>query len=229
MNIISTFQPKDGTPVSIGFMPENIEHVAKQGQADTYIAASEEGFSPLGSSRRFLENDLGIQYKEIKALADWNRFENDQVSIIAMPSRRHDSLLKGLILAPCENSKCYRSFAEPIYGKPFRDFYYNVTYESIAIASTEWQAKRIAISHLSASNNFHTDIATCNAEALTHYCGDYSNAGIESLIFMGCCIEKSKLDGIQGLNIEAQTGRHRSIKLIKKIRERNMLIHLNWD
>ena len=146
-----------------------------------------------------------------------------------MPSRRHDSLLKGLILAPCENSKCYRSFAEPIYGKPFRDFYYNVTYESIAIANTEWQARRIAISHLSACNHFHADIAICNAEALAHYCDEYSNAGIESLMFMGCCIEKSNLEIIQRLNIEAQTSRHSSIKLIKEIREKNILIHINWD
>lgn len=87
MNMISTLQPKDGTPVTIGFMPENIEHVAKQCLADTYIAATEDGFSPPGSSRSFLENDLAIPYEKIKALADWNRFDNDQVSIITMPSR----------------------------------------------------------------------------------------------------------------------------------------------
>ena len=72
MNMISTLQNKDGTPVTIGFMPENIEHVAKRGLADVYIAATEDGFSPLGSSRRFFENDLAIPYKEIKELADWN-------------------------------------------------------------------------------------------------------------------------------------------------------------
>ena len=115
--MISTFQTKDGTPVTIGFMPENIEHVAKRGLADVYIAATEDGFSPLGSSRRFLENDLAIPYEEIKALADWNRFENDQVSIIAIPSRRDGSLLKGLILAPCENSKC-KAMVECVRPRP---------------------------------------------------------------------------------------------------------------
>lgn len=215
--------------MTIGFVPEQIEQVAKQGLADTFIVASEDGFSPLGINRSFLQRDLAIPYQEIKELADWNRFDNDQVSIIGMPSRRDNSLLKGLILAPCENSKCYRSFAEPIYGKPSRDFYYNVTYESIAIASKEWQASRIAISHLSASNNFHPDVATCNAEALAHYCDEYSNAAIESLIFMGCCIDISKLDGIRTLNMEVVASKHRPIKLIKEISKENIITHIDWD
>lgn len=229
MKTISILQPNHASPVTIGFMPQYIEYVAKQGLADTYIVATEDGFSPLGGNRSFLQHDLGIPYEEIKDLADWNRFENDQVSIIAIPSRRDNSLLKGLILAPCENSKCYRRFAQPIYGKPFRDFYYNVTYESIVVASQEWQAKRIAISHLSACNKFHADIVTSNAEALAHYCDEYSNAAINTLIFMGCCIDQSHLEGIQRLKVEAETSEHRHIKLVKEIREENMMIHIDWD
>lgn len=71
--------------MTIGFIPEQIEEVAKQGLADTFILASEDGFSPLGINRSFLQRDLAIPYQEIKDLADWSRFDNDQVSIIAIP------------------------------------------------------------------------------------------------------------------------------------------------
>ena len=43
-------------------------------EADAVIVSTEEGFSPLGASSTFLEEDLGISYEnEIRKRARWNR------------------------------------------------------------------------------------------------------------------------------------------------------------
>jgi hypothetical protein len=117
----------------------------------------------------------------------------------------------------------------PRFGLPYRDFYYNVTYEAIAYASQNWGAHRIAISHLSGCGSFHEDIATCNAEALAHYC-DAAEGAIDSFIFLGDCdIDLEHLAGIHRLNAEARTGRHRPISTEVERRDGYDLVHLDWS
>jgi hypothetical protein len=195
---------------------------------DAYIVATEDGLSPLGMNLRFLSEDLGVPVAEIKRLADWNRFENSRTTLVALASRRTGGFLRGVILAASETSESYKRFATPLFGRPYRNFYYNVTYEAIAYVSSQWGARHVAISHLSGSGRFHEDIATCNAEALAHYCDTHANS-IDSFMFLGCCILPEHLAGISRLNKEGETGTHREIATEVINSEGHVLIHLNWS
>lgn len=198
-------------------------------EADTYVVSSETGFSPLGSNERFLSQELAIPVPEIRRLADWNRFENQRVTVIALASRRPQSSLRVLLLAPAESSACYAQFATPRFGRPFRDFYYNVAFETFAYAAQAWAAKRIAISHLSACGTFHQDIATCVAEALAHF-SDQANTQIESLIFLADTeVLPEHLSGIAGLNAEGGVTTHRPIRTEVEQFEGATLLHLEWN
>ena len=224
---IAKLQSKAGTTTSIGFDPGGLEPLAREGLVDAYIVATEEGFSPLGQATRFIASDLGISSREIKNIADWNRFKNPRVTLVAIPAQREHAQFRGVILVPSETSKCYKRFASPLYGLPHRDFYYNVTYEAIAYASQVWSTRRLAISHLSGCNRFHESIATCNAEALAHYTDAYRNT-IESFTFLGCCMSEHHFAGIAKLNAEGQTGKHRPIIIEEKNHESHTLVHLSW-
>lgn len=224
---IATLESRAGSRITVAFDPGRLEPLAREGQVDAYIVATEDGFSPLGANRRYLSADLGIPEEEIKRLADWNRFANPRTTLVALRSRRNGSSMRGVILAPSETSECYKHFATPVYGRPYRDFYYNVTHEAIAYASENWKARRLAMSHLSGSGKFHEDIATCNAEALAHYCDAHANA-IESFAFVGCCISQGHLAGISRLNTEGQTGTHRLISTHVEDRGAHVLVHLEW-
>lgn len=225
---VATLDSRAGTRTLVAFDGGSLEPLARQGKADAYIVATEDGFSPLGANLRFLSADLEVPIKEIKRHADWNRFENPSVTLVAISSRRKGSCLRGVILAASETSECYKRFATPVYGRPFRDFYYNVTYEAIAYASEKWEARHLAISHLSGSGRFHEDIATCNAEALAHYCDAHTNA-VDSFLFVGCCILEEHLAGISRLNPEGKAAKHRSISTQVEDRGGHVLVHLDWD
>jgi len=183
----------------------------------------------LGANCAFLSSDLGIPEAEISDLARWNHCKNPRVSLVALRSRRTDSLLRGVILAAAGSSVCYRQFAVHRYGRPYRDFYYNVTYESIAYVCRQWGARRLAVSHLSGSEAFHEDIATCNAEALAHYCDSTPMAKVESFLFLGCCISMEHLRAIARLNSEGSTGHHRAISTDLQHRKGFDLIDLAWE
>lgn len=147
--------------------------------------------------------------------------------MVVLASRRRGSYLRGVILVASETSECYKQFAAPLYGRPYRDFYYNITYETIAYSSSQWAAHHLAISHLSGSGRFHEDIATCNAEALAHFCDAHPNV-IDSFMFLGCCIAPEHLSGISRLNAEGQTGAHRAIATEVVNRDGHVLVHLKW-
>lgn len=217
-----------GHATSIVFDPGRLKPLVLSQQADTYIVATEDGFSPLGRERSFLATELGIPEGEIRNLANWNRFHNQNVSLIALRSRRKGSILRGVILAASETSESYRRFAVPIYGRPYRDFFYNVTYEAIAHAHNRWGARRIALAHLSGGSHFHADIATCNVEALAHFCDQQSEGSIESLIFLGCCIAEKDLLEISRLNSERDKNRHRPIELEIESFGGYEIINIRW-
>lgn len=207
----------------------SIEKLAAKKEVDALIVSTENGFSPLGAARAFLAADLGIPENEIVQLADRNRFDNPMVTLVALKSRRPDSLLRGLILAPGETSRCYSRFGIEMRTPPSRDFYYNVTYEAIAHACNAWKARRLGITHLSASGNFHRNIATCNAEALAHFCDEAIVSTIESFAFVGCCITVEHLEGIRRLNPEGNLTQHRPINLEREVEGEVEFIHLSWE
>ncbi len=226
---IAILKSRQGGRIAVAYSPDELKPLVTDGKVDAYIVSTEDGFSPLGVNRSFIASELGIPEDEIMQLADWNRFKNPRVSLVALQSRRKGSKLRGVILAASETSESYKQFAVPYYGRPYRDFYYNVTYESIAYACGNWGAQFLALSHLSGSGTFHQDIATCNAEALAHFCDATPTAEVESLIFVGCCISREHLDGIACLNPEAQTGQHHPISTEIDHCDGHDLVHLTFN
>lgn len=229
MDPIAVLESRYGRRISLNYSSEEIRNLVSKGMIDAYIASTEDGFSPLGSNRCFLAADLGVPEAEISRLADWNRFVNPRVSLVAIRSRRNDSGLRGIILAASESSESYKRFAVPRYGRPFRDFYYNVPYEAIAFACGNWGAQNIALSHLSGCGTFHKDIAICNAEALAHYFDATPSAMVKSFMFVGCCISREHLAGIARLNTDAMTGQHHSISTEVHHCDGYNLVHLTFN
>ena len=229
MNLLSKLISSNGLYTDVYYdFSSGLEKMVKNKQVDAYLVATEDGFSPLGSAKTFLANELGWNECDIRNLADWNRFNNDKVTLIACQSRNPKSFLRGFILCPCENSKCYTEFAQPLYGKPYRDFYYNITYEAIAFATQVWNAKKLAISHLSAGGNYHQDIALCTAEALGHFCDKTQK--FDSFSFIDCCISPEDLKAIERLNPDGCLTSHRAISVNIQEQEKGVVfIDISWD
>jgi hypothetical protein len=203
----------------------SFKELALSGLADVGIFSPEDGFSPLGNARTFLEDDLGISIDYELSKICWNSID---VTLLAIPSRRENSILKGIILAPGSNCDCYKKFVTSTYSKPSRDFYYNVTYEAISHACNEWGAKALGISHLCGSNKFHVDMANCHVEALVHFCHELPSLAPDSLLFCGCCISQQHLSEVNSIIHEANKTTHRSIDVYTEKSAGNTLITLNW-
>ncbi len=183
------------------------------GRYDSFIVSCEDGFSPLGALRPFFAEELGIPEIEISEIAAQVRGET-RVSLACLASRRPEGKLKGVVLAAGETSQCYTQFAEPVYGLPYRDFYYNVAYESIRFAGQLWKATRIALTHLSASGRFNETIATCCIEALGHYSDGIPRGqrSIQLFDFTVCCITREHLSNVpKRLQHEGRHSVHRDI------------------
>ncbi len=229
MNWLAELRSKEGTATLVGYdFYSSIEELVRQGHIDCCIVSTEDGFSPLGASRHFFSSELGIIEDDISSLADWNRFRNHEISLVGLPNKRLTGNLKGVVLAASETSKCYEQFAPAFHSSPYRDFYYNVAYESIAYSTKVLGAKNLAMSHLSGSGHFHEDIATCVAEALAHFCDIADSPSISSFLFVGCCIDPSHLSGIQRLNFEGDVTRHRNIRTKTSRRNEFEIISFDW-
>jgi len=229
MNTLAELRSIKGTTTIVGYdFDSSFEELVSAGQVDSYIVATEDGFAPLGHWKEFFSKALGVNKNKISMIADWNRSKNSDVSLIGLPNQRLDGKLRGVVLAASETSRCYEQFATPRYGNPYRDFYYNVAYESISYAANILGAKKLAMSHLSASHHFHEDIATCIAEALAHFCDEPNTPQIDSFLFVGCCIEKAHLSGIQRLNKEGTVTRHQDIQINKSVKNGFEVISLDW-
>jgi hypothetical protein len=203
--------------------------LAQRDEADVAIVSPEDGFSPLGASRRFFEDDLGVSYSEhVGPLADWNHSVNTRVTLVAIPSRNPEGRLRGVILAPGSNSRSYGTYSRSSSQSPNRSFYYNVAYEAIAFVCRQWESRRIAISHLCGGRRFHADMATCQAEALAHFCDSDPQVAPESFVFCGCCITPDHLKGIQRLNAESGISRHIPIHVEQETTAGVTLLHLDW-
>jgi hypothetical protein len=230
MNLLATLQSRHGDKTDIGYdFRSHFEPLANRGDIDACIVSTEEGFSPLGASLDFFARDLGIPGDEIKRLAHWNLSENPRTTLVALSSRRSGGRLRGIVLAPGETARCYREMTDSFPRLPYRAFYYNVTYEALVVLCNGWSAKNVAISHLSGSGRFHEDIATCNAEALAHFCDGIADAAPQSFVFCGCCISLDHLKGIARLNVEGQTSSHRQIKTLTEHVGQVDLVHLSWN
>lgn len=230
MNTLAKLNSKKGSTTIIGYdFDTSFEELVRLEQVDAYIISTEDGFSPLGSAKSYFSRALGIDENDISRIAQWSRFYNPDISLIGLQRKKRNKKLRGVVLAASETSKSYEQFATPFYGNPYRDFYYNVAYESISYAAHVLGAKKIAMSHLSGSGHFHEDIATCVAEALAHFCDEPNTPKIDSFLFVGCCIKVEHLSGIQQLNVDGNITRHQDIQIKKSIEDGFEIVSLNWE
>lgn len=227
------------------FIDIKIEKLLEAHNTDVVLIEPEDGFSQLGTARTFLTKDLGLEDRNlvkwalggmksdfkpsIASLADWSRGTDPDVTLIAIPSNRKDSKLKGLILVPYADSRCYKQYAQGEYARPYRDFFYNVTYEALYYASNIWQAKRPAIAHLSRekySGRYKQDITTCQIEASMHICNEFK--GIEEITFWDCT-EGNPFENSKAL-IEkyAENTGHKKINVSIQKRGKIDFIELDW-
>jgi hypothetical protein len=229
VNRLAELRSRNGCTTFLGYdLNASFDELVRQGYVDCYIVSSEDGFSPLGAARSFFSSELGIAEGKIRELADWNRFSNANISLIGLSNQNPSSTLRGIVLAAGESSQCYKQFNTVDFGQPYRDFYYNVAYESIAYAANVLGARKLAMSHLSSSGRFHEDIATCVAEALAHFCDDAETSKIDSFVFVGCCIQQAHLYGIQRLNAQGNVSRHREIQKVRSTRDGFPVINIDW-
>lgn len=205
-----------------------LKTLVENGLVDAVIVDTEDGFSQLGGWRDFLSSDLGLTERNlaqwvldgfpeklernISSLADWNQ-TREEITLVAIPSENPQGLLKGLILSPYEGSACYRKFPSPLCKSAIhRDFIYNVSYEAIFHAYHAWGARKIGITHLSSSKfggNYHSDLTTCQVEAMFHFCSDHS--GVESFAFLDDTKGNMPLWLVNQYNSLADIGCHRPI------------------
>lgn len=228
MQEIYAIQDHCGQSVEIGHsLGKPFIDVAEHEDLDCFIISAEDGFSPFGKEKRFLANALGYEASELSSYAKRIMREEDKVSIIVLPAKRVESKLKGIVLAAAETSRCYERYSVPFYGKPYRDFYYAVTYQALEAATRYLHAKNIGISHLSGSGNFHRDIGFCNVEALTHFARGNSNSMIRKFVFVGCCINPDCLTDIGGYFSSKPLGVYRYMP--SSIRELDGVIQVDFD
>jgi len=231
MTPISKLVSKQGHTTHIEVaLPRGLRGLAEhQRPAEVFICSTEEGFAPIHAEKGFLLEALGVPWSDICALANWNRFDNEEVSLVLVPSRNAESDLRGLILAACERSRSYARFAQPEFGLPYRDFFYNVTYEAISAACQRWGATRLAISHLTGcvAKPRDVDALACNFEALAHYCDEHPEAKIEVLSYVGCCVSARHFSGLQDL-IRSFGGAHRPIQVNSRQHLGFEVLDLRW-
>ena len=227
--IIGTIKIQCDAHIEIRHAPDvSLSELAKSACADVAIISTEEGFSTLGMSRDFLTDDLGWYYNEVKPLAVWNREANEDVSLIALASRKTNSLMRGIILAPGDSCLSYLSYSSPYGRKPYRDYYYNVAYEAFSYVCKMWRSKRIAVSHLCGSGRHNMDMATCQLEALIHLCDEFPELAPLSITFFGCCIEKEDLNGLFMLETERGISKHTPISIHLENKGDAAILNLNW-
>lgn len=200
----------------------------------------------LGSSREYLSQELGLEQRRlvrwvldgmrpdfepnISSLADWLRGTDPDVTILGIPSRRLHSMLKGLVLVPYEGSKCYQRFAQARYNKPYRDFFYNVTYEGLYYAYHVLGARSFAVSHLSAVKygrvGYRMEITYSQAEAVLHFCN--SHRGIKAITYWDFESGNDPISATVNLLRNDRYGAHREISRSHEKRLDFDFITLDW-
>jgi hypothetical protein len=228
------------------FVEDNIQKLIELHEIDVLLIEPEDGFSQLGNARTFLTHELGLKDRNlvqwtlngmkpdfepsISSLTDWARHTDPDVNLIAIPSNLTSSKLKGLILVPYADSLCYKQFAQGEFAKPYRDFFYNVTYEALFYALHIWKAKRPAIAHLSREKYrgvYKQDITTCQVEASIHICNEFK--GFEKITFWDCTVGNDLEACINYLEKNQQIKQHRKIKIDIQKHGKIDFVGLNWN
>jgi hypothetical protein len=224
----------------------SLEELVSAGLVDVLLIEPEDGFSLLGGARDYLSYELGLERRNltewvaggmkadfklnISSFADWARFTDPDVTLICIPSLNLESSIKGLILLPYEGSRCYEQFAQPKYGKPYRDFFYNVTWEGMYFAYTVLGARKFAISHLSCTKylreGFRMDVTRSQIDALVHFCDEFR--GISEIIFWDDFEGNYPIHALTYMRPEEFLGQHREIQRLYEHRMGVTFISLFW-
>jgi len=218
----------------------------KNGEVDCLLIEQETGYSQLGGIVDFLAEDLGLyqllwsknKYVEntdnlpnIRQLADDARSNDLEVTLIGIPSKRNKSCLKGMVLVPYQDSASHHKYALPLYGKPYRDFFYNVTYESLYYAYFTLGARSFCLTHWSAGKyasrlGYRQSITTCQAEAIRHFCNEFK--GVKTIIFWDISLGNHPLSELLRFNNELVEGVHRIVKTKTEKKSDCDFIQIDW-
>ena len=208
----------------------DLKELIERGQVDALLSTAEGGIvGPMPTS--LLSDELGIPEGELYKWA--NRISEDrELTLVALRSRVASSRLKGVLLLPFERAESYQILVKPEHrGTPYRDFFYNVTYEAIAYASQHWGASRLALNHLYVCHQpFHVDIALCQCEALIHMVDESPSAVVRSMCFLGCAHVQAKTFEGFGPRLSGLERTHRPIerKVVELKEGIGHVITLNW-
>ena len=229
MNHLATLVSNSGSNLVVGYDFEtSFAELIRSGGVDALIISSELGYSVLGAQASSLANELGMQESTLRKIAAWNH-DREEVSLVGIPSPSAPVGLAGVVLAAGGRSRSYQRFAEPTFGKPYRDFYYNVAYESIDYAVSVLGATKIGMSHLTGGGSFREEVSLCVAEALGHFVDGAQSDRLKSFMFVGCCVTEEHLAGFGRLNQEGQTTRHIPINKESSTFQGYDVISLNWS
>lgn len=182
---------------NVGFCGVSAKDVFKNGY-EALVISGEAGFAPISQFK-------GSGIREAVRIVEDSR----KVNLVRIDSPE----LGRLVICPSERSVAYKQFAFADFGAPYRDFYYNVSYEAFQICRDFWNATKVAITHLCGGGgrfDENPNIAGCSIEAWLHL---YGNQG--QLDFVGCCISEATIVRATQLIEKDQAGKHRSIYVRK--------------
>lgn len=190
---------------------------------DTFVFSNEFGFSPLELNLKDVSSHIGYTDIEIAKTINTYSIDNPYPNILGFKSKYLNSKVKGLIIGSSENSKAYRKYATPQYGKPYRDFYYILTFEILRYADQVLKSKKIGITHLTLGRNYTFDVAMSQVDAIRNYYLSHPKSRIESILFWGCCHEEYCFNKLNWLDDEVNP-MHKEIPTVtKKIGELDMV------
>lgn len=137
--------------------------------ADGLVIEGSWGFNDLGG---YFASEipllLGVEEALIRRLCDENTRASDQIVLFAIPSCLPQPVLRAAVFVPTELGNAYRKWATPHFGKPYRDFYYSVIHEALALLAG-LGCRDIAIAGLRGFPEGHADIDLAAAEAVAHF------------------------------------------------------------
>jgi hypothetical protein len=234
-----------GGIVTVGhILSLTIDDLVQSGQIDCLIIECEQGFSQLGQMEDFLTMDLGLATSPnlqwevngmrekinptLRGLSDWSRYRSPEVTFVGIQNANPNGLLKGIVLSPYEGSRSYTRFSAQDYIHAFRDFYYNVSYETIKYAAERLKATRLAITHLSREKYrgvYKWDVTACQIEALQHFL--QINRSIESFSFLDVAPGNKPLEILDRMS-HFRKGIHRPISLKSTSHQSLDFVDLEW-
>lgn len=186
--------------------------------------SSQYGFNTFGGISRWLVAELGYEYREILDIINWATNDCEEPTLIRVASKNSQGTVGGIVFAPGENALCYKKFVRSHHSKPYRNFFYNVTFEAYSVLGdlipepedsvSIGSFAAIGVSELSGGTNGHPDIVKAQVEAFYHYCEHRPDVAIDRLRLFGCISGKA-FESIAELLPTLKGTTHRRIQVEK--------------